>query len=983
MTESKSASAKEACATSQQVLEEEYRLIWGDGADVRNPQDYYSNVIGKGQAALCLSGGGIRSGAFALGLIQALGRAGLLDRFHYLSTVSGGGYSGSWLQRWIHIESRPAEEAAATGEPAPPKTWNSSPAGVAAVIGKLQGGEEPAEIKHLRENSNFITPKIGVGSNDTWTVVAISVRNIVVNWLLFAPLILLAALAANLFLAGALSIRGAAHWSEWVLYGLLGMTALSIARATFATARLLPSYRAVSRTQEDEDALLFRTGAGDQVLRRRIIHPLIYWAIFATLALAVELLDTSAVKLVRLPSLLVANGGDVAVFSLLGMVAGLFAAAATLRGDQLKTFARDYLVWPAAFLVTASWVGFGAFLFASNLEPGSDWAPVVLVSAGPLWLLTATLIGAIVFAAFRQSEGPSVRPDDDREWLARVSAVKIVPMIGWGVLAFSVLLLNRFGSVDASADSPSWPGIVALVSGVAAVLGGRSERTAATAASLGRKAAKFLPLGVLVGLATLVFIVALLTVFGQLELIVVEQVKKWIGPFMPVTKGATWYDLDVLAHLALAALLGVLLVFLGRKIPVNRFSLNGLYRNRLARGFLGAARPSRRTDPYTGFDSADNVRLHLLAPKPEERAVLYPVINAALNVTATENLAWQERKAEPFVFTPLYSGSGMLSPGHKAPGRRTGAYVPSAVYAGREPDFGMNEDERTVTGETPLGITLAMAMSISGAAATPNMGYYSSPATALLMTLFNVRLGAWLPNPALAEQLKGEISRPGPKNSIAALISELRGSTHDRGEDIYLSDGGHFENLALYEMVRRRCRFILVSDGGADPSYSLKDLGNAVRKVKIDLDVDIRFGKMHLSPRDKPLKPELQLAWAIGEVCYPERGPDGERLKGQILYIKPSYFGESDGLPVDVVAYARSSEKFPHESTADQFFSESQFESYRRLAEHFATELTDQVAKTRKERKASDPVVLGDLFAAARLLARLDDKAAGPPVGPA
>lgn len=1007
MAESKPGSENEPCVTSQHVLAEEYARIWGDGEDVRNPENYYRQVICKGQAALCLSGGGIRSGAFALGLIQAFARAGLLDRFHYLSTVSGGGYTGSWLQRWIHIESRPPAVAAKTAETpleagkagegeagaaakdaAPPKSWTSSRAGVASVIGKLQDIEEPSEIKRLRENSNFITPRVGVGSNDTWTVVAISVRNIVVNWLLFAPLILLFALAANLFLAGALSIRGAAHWSEWVLYGLLAGATLSIARATFASARLLPSYRAVSKPQEDEDARLFRTGEGDHVLRSRIVYPLILWATLATLALAVELLDTSPVKLIRLPNLLLSSGADVAIFSFGGMVAGLAAAVATLRGDQLGTFRLDYLVWPSAFIVTTVWVALGAFLFAQNVDPSSDWAPVILVVFGPLWLLTATLIGAIVFAAFRQSEGPSVRPDDDREWLARASAVKIVPMIGWAVLAFSVLLLNRVGGVNASETAPSWPGLVALVSGVAAVLGGRSERTGATAASLGRKVIKFVPLSALVALATLLFIVALLTVFGQIELMIVAQLEKWIGPLVPAAKGPTWYDLDVMTHLGLGILLGLLLWFLGRTIPVNRFSLNGLYRNRLARGFLGAARPERRPDPYTGFDSADNVRLYRLVPgqpepekpaepvpplAPEERTVLYPVINAALNVTATENLAWQERKAEPFVFTPLYSGSGMLSRPGKAPGRRTGAYVQSAIYAGNEPDFGMNEDERTVTGQTRLGVTLAMAMSISGAAATPNMGYYSSPATALLMTLFNVRLGAWLPNPALAGTLGDGVSRAGPKNSIHALISELRGSTHDRGEDVYLSDGGHFENLGLYEMVRRRCCFIVVSDGGADPHCALKDLGNAVRKVKIDLDVDIEFGELHISSRDKPLKPDLQLAWALGEITYPDTDERGERLTGTILYIKPSYFGECDGLPVDVLAYARGSASFPHESTADQFFSESQFESYRRLSDYFATKLTEKMAEQRKETKAKDPVALSDLFAAARSLSGLGD----------
>jgi hypothetical protein len=300
---------------------------------------------------------------------------------------------------------------------------------------------------------------------------------------------------------------------------------------------------------------------------------------------------------------------------------------------------------------------------------------------------------------------------------------------------------------------------------------------------------------------------------------------------------------------------------------------------------------------------------------------LYPVVNIALNITATENLAWQERKAEPFVVSPLFSGSGMLDPEGVASGTHSGAYVESEVYGGSEPDLAL--------GDT-TGITLATAISISGAAASPNMGYHSSPATAFLMTLFNVRLGAWLPNPARAATLGNNVNRSSPDDSLRALLRELAGQTDDRGLDVYLSDGGHFENLGVYEMIRRRCRYIVVSDAGADPECAFTDLGNAIRKVKIDFDVDIEFPPMRISSRTKTI--DGQVAWALGTINYPEPGHDG-----RILYIKPSFFG--DDLPVDVVSYAAEHEKFPHESTGDQFFSESQFESYRRLGEHFTARL--------------------------------------------
>ena len=117
-------------------------------------------------AALCLSGGGIRSASFGLGVLQGLARFGLLGQFHYLSTVSGGGYIGSWLSEWRAVEEdRVVFDAL-------------------KVIGR-----EPPQVKGVRADSNYITPSLGLFSADTWTVVAVYVRNLLLNWILFLPFI--------------------------------------------------------------------------------------------------------------------------------------------------------------------------------------------------------------------------------------------------------------------------------------------------------------------------------------------------------------------------------------------------------------------------------------------------------------------------------------------------------------------------------------------------------------------------------------------------------------------------------------------------------------------------------------------------------------------------------------------------------------------------------------------------------------------------
>lgn len=926
---------------TERILLDEYRGFWpGDLNPPTDQASYRRRAFANGQAALCLSGGGIRSAAFALGILQALSAKRLLTGFHYLSTVSGGGYIGSWLQRWIHEEGGNAE----------------------MVMVKLGGVTEPAEVSALRENSNFITPKVGIGSNDTWTALSISGRNIALNWLLFAPLLMLVTVFPNLFAASVLSLPYRTTLvPELPLAPLLVSAAFAWA-AAWHVARQLPSYRAETT---------IRPNQADGWLGLRIVLPLVGWAIAGTLSIAVDLFSEEP--------FLVVPGLALALTSLVASILGLIASGLTLPGPEdpdrwhplhgyRGTFVNDMPLWIGTLAIAAIVTLFGATLFNGWLEPEiaglkakglldpglpshlaavTYWhrtqqalSPIALLTVlGPLWLMGTQLLIAIVFAGFRNATGATVRPDADREWLARLSAVKIRPMLLWGTVGFAVLILDWALRRYIPGYDMSLSGMIALVSGFVAVGGGKSPKSGngtSKVQGISGFVLKYVPMQGLIALGTALFILMLFLILGRLE----QNGAEWIARTSENPRLPDWVDPHVVAHFVILAALALALAFLGRRIQVNRFSLNGLYRNRLARAFLGGARLERDPDPFTGFDAADNVRLHKLDPRGPAGRALYPVVNTALNVTASEKLAWQERKAEPFVFTPLYCGSGMLKPPTWPPAGAAvdlsdppGAYVASHVYGGNEPDLAM----------VGCGVSLATAVSISGAAASPNMGYHTSAATALLMTLFNVRLGAWLPNPAQGETMGDAIRASGPSNSLSAILRELGGATDDRGRDIYLSDGGHFENLGLYEMVRRRCRYIVVSDAGADPDCAFEDLGGAVRKVKIDFDVDIAFEALEFSPRGKEIA--CQRAFALGTIEYPEArysgsGPEEPEARkartGRILYIKPSYFGQ---LPVDVRSYAEVSKSFPHESTGDQFFSESQFESYRRLGHFFTSAL--------------------------------------------
>jgi hypothetical protein len=217
-------------------------------------------------------------------------------------------------------------------------------------------------------------------------------------------------------------------------------------------------------------------------------------------------------------------------------------------------------------------------------------------------------------------------------------------------------------------------------------------------------------------------------------------------------------------------------------------------------------------------------------------------------------------------------------------------------------------------------------MAISGAAASPNMGAQSSAGLSFLLTVFNVRLGWWLANPRYDPEDPWAL---GPHVGLFYLVNELMGRTNQENRYVYLSDGGHFENLGLYELVRRRCRYIVVCDAGEDHNLQFGDLGNAIEKCRTDFGVDIDVDIEQL----RRIKGSANSTWhsAVGAIHYERVDPTS--AAGVIVYMKSSLTGDE---PTDVQRYAEQNPDFPHQSTAEQWFKESQFESYRALGQHIA-----------------------------------------------
>lgn len=883
----------------------------------------YSKICERGHTAICLSGGGIRSATFALGVLTGLARHKLLGKFDYLSTVSGGGYIGSWLSAWMKHEGAAAVQeqlGAMTGE-------------------KLQPDPEP--VRHLRAYSSYLTPVLGMLSADTWTLVATMIRNLLLNWIVVVPLMLSALLLPRLAVA---ALRIGANQDHNILFDLPDATLVWVLYIVGFVLGMM-AIRHVHRNRPD----LFRlppplADRSQQAFLARCLIPLVLSATALTLAwwLAEEVWDPAnaahAGSLQNQTLLWFAFGG--LTMHLLGWLMGVLGLKR--RGVELFVVAGTGALGGALSALLGHLVHWVARnnLLQRIVDEDGILAPRIYVTLAVPAFLGLILIGS------QLTVGLSSRwtTDEEREWGARFNAWLFIVIVAWFTLNVIILLLPPLIERSATWQGPSLFG-VSGISGLITLMLGRSAATPASDASGSNASPGLLTLAkrIALAIAAPVFAVSLVAVLSVINGKVVLPQACRIIPLCDIPAGSphpsdyVHPELILMVIIALAAL-GLVLGWL---IDTNQFSLHAMYRNRLTRAYLRASRPrdARAADPFTGFDKGDDLPIGCLWPavttEPErmqdrdQRMPPLHVVNMTLNLVSRKSLAWQQRQAASLAVTALHAGSAFV--GY----RRTS--VPRGYQAPADkplPLFG-----------GPTGISLGTAVTISGAAASPESGYNSSPAVTFLMALFNARLGWWLGNPGARGDASFQL--PCPPIGVLPLMREMFGLATDTSDFVFLSDGGHFENLGLYEMVLRRCRFILVSDGGCDPTASFEDLGNALRKIRIDLGVAIEFGaKMPIFARGAA--PEASgTYWAIGKIRYsqidrPEGNQDpDENYDGILLYVKPAIYGHE---PADVDNYARTSPAFPHESTADQFFTESQFESYRALGSYVVDQMWGELA---------------------------------------
>lgn len=772
---------------------------------------------------LAISGGGIRSASFALGIMQAFAEKERLHWFDYLSSVSGGGYISSaltWMrhkawgkpQVWKDEEWKPGECADPACEEVrfnckPPCFPFTSPAGKTpkGTMGRIHN----ALLRHMRQNGKYLIPGHGL---NVGSLLAVVLRGMLVSLFVYLPILILAMLLVHVY------VVSESPFSRGNLGPAIVVILVTGVLATLIT--LIAWWRRSALLSPERQERLKHFWGG---IRRHVAKPTLQ--VTGLGAFSLLLLKVARVEefdhLFQFTLSLVATGI---------LISLLYAAVSSLArnmDDRWYTYRRWFEIWMGALLgVIVMVLLFASLPYVDDLARHLGVDSEVAQSPG-MWGTVSAILGALFSgSAYLESARAKVRklPLAIQVWL------------GAGLLIYGLMLLAY-------------------------------------------------------ALSDMVY-TNIRDIF-----VLIDEAKSLTA--------VTWTNYPALGYY-LASLLAALL--LGRYVQVNYLSVHRYYRDRLMETFMPELQRvldgSDRESPV-----ANKARLSAMCGGNQGKVTRpYHLVNTNVMLVNSKVPKFKARGGDNFILSPRFCGS-------QATGWR------------RTEDF--MEDN----------MTLATSMAISGAAANPNTGVGGegvtrNPALSFLMSLLNIRLGFWAPNP----RFDGDAGYP---DLLEPGLGELlRYGLDENGRYVQLSDGGHFENLGVYELIRRQAGVIVCSDAGADLDFNFCDLGNLVEKARVDFGAIITFGddpkdgvgeqgcleytncdnilNIVVAPKDGVAKQ----GYLEGTIIY--RGG----TRGRFIYIKSTWLAN---LPPDLVAYKRAHPNFPDESTADQFFGERQFEAYREL----------------------------------------------------
>lgn len=386
------------------------------------------------------------------------------------------------------------------------------------------------------------------------------------------------------------------------------------------------------------------------------------------------------------------------------------------------------------------------------------------------------------------------------------------------------------------------------------------------------------------------------------------------------------------------------LLYLGA--DVTSWSLHPFYKRRLSTAFaLKRIRASDLTD-----EEKDRVQL------------VPPVKDQANDVGAAMERDYDE--LVPLSETALHEGSwptlvvcaaaNVSDPGAVPPGRSVTSFTFSAysiggpliggaktksyetaVGAGKPTVFArawaaLRSNPQMLEPRRARDLSLPAAVAMSGAALSPSMGKMTKRPLTFLLALANVRLGVWLPNPRWVMRTPKAKRRLFGRPRPSYLVKELLGRNRVNGKYVYVTDGGHYENLGLVELLRRGCTRIYCFDASGGEAF--EELGEAIALARSELGVEVTIDPTPLMPDKETDIAETDTV--VGTFTY----RDEKRTAGKLVYSRnvltnPTKPPAPAGAPWDARAYHLVDPKFPHNSTVDQLYTDQKFEGYRVLGE--------------------------------------------------
>jgi hypothetical protein len=852
------------------------------------------NLVG-----VALSGGGIRSATFSLGVVQALAKTGALARIGILSTVSGGSYIGCFV-RSLFVPPDLRGVAPGKPEPEPGDIEDQAEFARRALISRadereIDGPSSWRKVRNpiwwLREHSRYLAPN---GPIDYGYALALIAR----NWVAMLYIFFLA-LAAIMTLVIGIEAVAAALWPpvfDWTWQSL-------------PVGDLAPSGDSAIRVQRDAIAWQWSL----DVPRRGAQLPI-----------------SPIIALAALPG----------VLSALAAVAFWMTQAMSPNEPDLRRQWRNLIKPVSGVLASAAAIGAVFVLLPRLLDrdifpPIAKWmvAGLVLICIGAV---TVALVTALYTALVNRRRGrmlnPAMKPGRRQLFTAelRRRLTRLLAFSNW--IALVLMTLGLIDSAGAWLRRWYWDQTdvgVELATTVILPLFAFLIRKLSDWFKDGKSRVAAL----LRRFMSPIALVAGLVLYGSLAVIAAAVVHAAIW------KGDSWASApDGWTALFFAVAVFILAVLGGSATGfINLSSLHGYYASRLTRAYLGASNVARLSDAANdGGRIFDNHEDDFIRPSVyggvDIDAPLH-IINATLNETVDleSQVVARDRKGDLFSVEPggVRAGTG----GRLVPWERL--------------------DDPTCAEQLSLGQWCA----ISGASASPGMGRLTDLGLALALTFANFRLGYWWWSPDVSStraRLAFAIRRvDGFFGTFIYLWNEMT-ARYSRGwARKYLSDGGHYENSGAYALIRRDVPLILVADAGADPDYDFDDLENLVRKARLDLGAEISLlsgrelerylESVGCTDRTLFVDPAEQPDWRaafvdpnspVAAIALRVRVAASRRQRGgrelRMVWIKPRRFAD---MPHDIAGYAAAHPDFPQQPTRDQFFDESQWESYRKLGE--------------------------------------------------